>query len=59
LAKNRDILKSLQLKMLTPENRPPDSAYNINVTFSDTISLDRKVIDSRPPECLEIEYDVS
>ena len=39
--------------------RPPDSAYNINITASDIISLDRAVTDFRTPFCLDKKYDLS
>ena len=39
--------------------RPPDSKYNINVSLSDTISLNRDIEDSRPEVCKSIKYVLS
>ena len=36
--------------------RRADSTYNINVTRSDRMSLDREIIDSRPEVCKTINY---
>ena len=38
----------MQKKILREQVRPPDSHYNVNITLSDIISMDRTVIDTRP-----------
>ena len=38
----------MQKKILREQVRPPDSHYNVNITLSDIISMDRNVIDTRP-----------
>ncbi|KAI0207895.1 Polypeptide N-acetylgalactosaminyltransferase 6 [Lamellibrachia satsuma] len=41
---------------LAAQNRPSDSHYNINVTLSDAISLDRPIKDTRPASCRAKPY---
>ena len=41
------------------QNRPADQTYNINVTFSDNLSLDRSLPDTRPPVCQKVDYKLS
>ena len=48
-----------QKEILTKQERPPDKHYNINVTLSDKISMDRKILDTRPPICKTFQYDRS
>ena len=48
-----------QKDMLTNQVRPDDTHYNINVTLSDKISMDRKLFDSRPPVCREFHYNLN
>jgi hypothetical protein len=38
------------------QNRQADRLYNINVTFSDGLSLDRDLPDTRPPVCRTVSY---
>ena len=38
--------------------RAPDSSYNLNVTLSDHISLDREIEDTRPSPCKTTSYDI-
>ena len=51
-------LKKLQKEIFRNPNRPPDSTYNINVTLSEHISLERNVTDTRPRLCRR-HYDLS
>ena len=53
-----NILK-MQKSILTLQDRPDDSHYNINVTLSDQISMDRKIRDTRPQVCQNRTYDRS
>jgi len=40
------------------QNRKPDNQYSINVTLSDSTSLDRDLPDTRPPVCASLQpYD--
>lgn len=41
---------------LAAQKRPSDSHYNINVTLSDAISLDRPIKDTRPASCRAKPY---
>ena len=52
-------LREMQREILANQNRPPDSAYNINVSLSDNISLDRAIEDTRPPVCKKKIYDLN
>lgn len=47
-----------QRDILRQQIRPDDKHYNINVTLSDSISMDRVVKDSRPPVCRTFQYDL-
>ncbi|ELU15388.1 hypothetical protein CAPTEDRAFT_224548 [Capitella teleta] len=52
-------LRELQKTIFVNPNRPPDdSGYNINVTLSERIPLERNVPDSRPLECRGRVFDV-
>ena len=55
---NSQTLKDLEQLLFKNQKRPPDSVYNLNVTVSDAIPLDRPVKDTRPRECLDVGYDV-
>ncbi len=44
-------LHELQTTMFKSPQRPPDETYNINVTLSEHIPLDREIPDTRPPSC--------
>lgn len=50
-------LTELQKIMFVNPDRPPDRKYNINVTLSEKIPLDRDIPDTRPSACLQLEYD--
>ena len=50
---------SAQKKILKDQVRPPDTRYNINVTLSDQISMDRTIEDTRPRICRSFNYDSS
>lgn len=54
----RGRLDVLQRTMFLNPDRPPDKTYNINVTASEHISLERNIADTRPPECQNIHYDL-
>ncbi len=45
-------IKALQRNWIVNHKRPPDSAYNMNVTASEVLSLDREIEDTRPRACL-------
>lgn len=49
----------MQESILANQNRPDDSHYNINITLSDRISMDRKIKDTRPVVCVNRTYDRS
>ena len=51
-------LREMQQTMFKNYKRPPDSSYNINVTLSDRIPLDREIADTRPDECKQIKYNL-
>ena len=51
-------LQEMQREILINQKRPPDSSYNINVSLSDIISVDREINDTRPPICKDIHYDI-
>ena len=51
-------LQELQREILANQKRPPDSAYNINVSLSDSISVDREIEDTRPPVCKVMQYNI-
>ena len=51
-------LQELQREILLSQKRPPDSTYNINVSLSDAISVDREIEDTRPTVCKDIHYDI-
>ena len=55
--KKRKSLKPMQQDILKKQIRPPDANYNINVTWSDHLSLDRGVPDPRPEPCKTVLYD--
>ena len=38
----------MQKKILREQVRPPDSHYNVNITLSDMISMERDILDTRP-----------
>ena len=44
--------------MLRDQVRPSDQHFNINVSLSDSISLDRTVPDTRPQACKALSYDI-
>lgn len=50
-------LLEMQQEIIEHQKRPPDSAYNINVTLSDSISLDREIEDTRPEKCKNVVYE--
>ncbi|KAK2190691.1 hypothetical protein NP493_73g00022 [Ridgeia piscesae] len=52
-------LRKLQATIFLNPDRPPDRNYNINVTQSERIPLEREVLDSRPTACHTIRYDPS
>ncbi|CAD5113898.1 DgyrCDS3057 [Dimorphilus gyrociliatus] len=52
-------LKELQRIMFVNPNRPPDHVYNLNVTLSEKIPLEREIPDTRPQSCDKIVYDIS
>ena len=52
-------VRRAQKNYISSQKRPPDSKYNINVTLSDHISLDRKIDDTRPKSCRAIAYNRS
>ena len=51
-------LQELQREILVNQKRPPDSSYNINVSLSDSISVDREIEDTRPPVCKGMQYNI-
>ncbi len=55
----RRLLLQIQREILTKQVRPPDSQYNINITLSDNISMDRPLPDTRPEICKSFHYDVT
>ena len=55
---HRHKLLEVQQDIIVHQKRPPDSAYNLNVTLSDSISLDRCIDDTRPRPCRAILYDL-
>ncbi|CAH1792505.1 unnamed protein product [Owenia fusiformis] len=55
--KYRHTLTGIQNKLFKFE-RPPDAKYNLNATLSDGISLDRMIPDTRPNECLKLQYEI-
>ena len=60
MAHARDRYKNIlqfQKKILKEQVRPPDKRYNINVTLSDIISMDRPIDDTRSGICQKFEYD--
>lgn len=52
-------LRKLQRTMFINPKRPDDSVYNINITLSEKIPLDREIPDVRPEGCLSMQYDIS
>ncbi len=48
-----------QHHILKNQIRPGDHIYNINVTLSDLLSMDREIDDTRPNICKEFHYDIS
>ena len=50
-------IMKLQQRLLAGQSRPTDKAYNINVTRSDSISLDRHIDDTRPAVCRRQPYE--
>ena len=48
-----------RLEVIKSVPRPPDRAYNFNVSVSDAIRLDRDIADTRPPACRELSYNLS
>lgn len=57
--KMADHIFTAQQKYIKNHKRPSDKIYNINVTLSDTISLDRDIEDTRQPACRERQYNIS
>ncbi len=55
----RERLTELQKTLFVEKNRPPDRKFNINVTRSEEISLERDIPDTRADSCKMIRYDVS
>lgn len=56
--KKRPAFSEALKRVVGKDNRPPDSHYNINVTLSDSMSLDRPLPDTRPSACLKMTYDI-
>ena len=54
---NYEQILRMQKEMYREHTRPGDKFYNINVTLSDQISLDRDIEDTRPPICKAFNYD--
>ncbi|CAD5123196.1 unnamed protein product [Dimorphilus gyrociliatus] len=52
-------LRKLQRTMFINPKRPDDSVYNINITLSEQIALDREIPDVRPEGCSSMRYDIS
>src|SRR6218665_1157666 len=52
-------LKELQRTIFINPKRPPDQTYNINVTLSERIPLERDIPDTRPTQCQRKVYDIS
>ena len=52
-------LREMQSTMFINNKRPDDSTYNINVTLSEKIPLDRDIPDTRPAGCASIHYNTS
>ena len=50
------VIRRAQKSYLASQKRPSDSHYNINVTLSDAISLDRSIADTRPASCQAKSY---
>ena len=50
------VIRRSQKSYLASQKRPSDSHYNINVTLSDAISLDRSITDTRPASCQAKSY---
>ena len=48
-----------RLEVIKSMKRPPDHAYNFNVSVSDAIRLDRSIVDTRPLACREVSYNMS
>ena len=53
-----DKILQAQQSILRQQVRPDDKHYNINVTLSDRISMDRVVNDVRPPVCRTFHYNL-
>ena len=53
------MLRDMQQLLFVNPLRPPDSVYNMNITLSEHIPLERPIVDTRPPECAALSYDVS
>jgi len=49
----------LQMTIFQQLKRPPDEKYNINVSMSDRLPLERDILDSRPEQCKHIVYNVN
>ena len=53
-----DIRRVKEAVLASQTGRPADTVYDINVTLSDLISLDRDIPDTRFPVCQEKQYDL-
>ena len=53
-------LATMRRHMLAPGvDRPPDAKYNVNVTLSDVIPINRPLPDERAARCRVLQYDVT
>ena len=53
----QQLLLEIKQEILANQVRPSDEHYNINVTLSDVMSLDRDIPDTRPVACKVRSYD--
>ena len=54
-----DKILEVQRQMFRSQDKFTDEYYGINISLSDTISMDRSISNNLPPACVNMEYDRS
>lgn len=54
--RSKSKMLKVQREIVVGHERPPDAHYNINVTLSDVVSMDRPIPQTRPSPCEDMKF---